>query len=191
MSTFNVYFRYGYDHILNLAALDHILFIIAIMAVYQLRNWLKIVIAISLFTVGHSIALTLAVFEVVHIDKKLVEFLIPLTIVITALFNLTRIGQNQNSRSKYWLALLFGLIHGLGFSNYYQMLILGEKGYASTLLPFNLGVEVAQIVVMFCIMILMAIFQNIFNRKVRDWNLFVSGTAFGLAAMMCFTSWPF
>lgn len=191
MSAFNTYLRLGYEHIVNLAALDHIVFIIALTAVYQPKNWLKIIMAITFFTLGHSITLTLSAFDLVKFDKKLIEFLIPVTIGITALFNLTKAGQDQNTKSKYWIAGVFGLIHGLGFANYYSMLTLGETKYWSALLPFNLGVELGQLLIVAIILVVMVIFQMMLNAKSQSWNLFFSGTAFGLAALFCFENWPF
>ena len=190
MNSFNNYLRLGYEHITNLSALDHILFIIVLMAVYQPKHWLKIIVAISLFTVGHSISLTVSALDILSVDKSLIEFLIPLTIVVTALFNMTKAGQDPRSKSKNWLATIFGLIHGLGFSNYYEMLVMGEGDYWSALLPFNLGVELGQLAVVFITLIIMIIFQSILHTKSRDWNLFISGAGFGLALIMCIENWP-
>lgn len=191
MSSFNTYLRLGYEHIVNTAALDHIVFIIALTAVYQPKNWLRIIVAVTFFTLGHSLTLTLSAFDLVKFDKKLIEFLIPVTIALTALFNLTKAGQDQTSKSKYWIAVVFGLIHGLGFANYYGMLTLGETKYWSALLPFNLGVELGQLLIVFIILILMVIFQMILNAKNQSWNLFFSGGAFALAFFFCLQNWPF
>jgi hypothetical protein len=191
MHPFTNYLRLGYEHIISLAALDHIIFLIALMAIYQTKNWLKIVIAVSFFTIGHSITLSLGALEMVKIDQGLIEFMIPLTIVITALLNLSKFGQNQNSNFKYWISLFFGLIHGLGFSNYYDMLVMGESNYWQALLPFNLGIEIAQLVVVAVMLFIMSVYSFILNKKIRDWNLFISGGAFGLAVIMCIENWPF
>jgi hypothetical protein len=191
MHPFTNYLRLGYEHIISLAALDHIIFLIALMAIYQTKNWLKIVIAVSFFTIGHSITLSLGALEMVKIDQGLIEFMIPLTIVITALLNLSKFGQNQKSNFKYWISLFFGLIHGLGFSNYYDMLVMGESNYWQALLPFNLGIEIAQLVVVAVMLFIMSVYSFILNKKIRDWNLFISGGAFGLAVIMCIENWPF
>ena len=191
MSQFGNYLRLGYEHIISFAALDHILFIIALMAVFQSKNWLRIVYAVTFFTLGHSLTLSLGALQVVKVDKGLIEFLIPVTIVLTALFNLTKPGQNQKASSKYWIAGVFGLIHGLGFSNYYQMLVMGEVNYWEALIPFNLGVELAQLLVVLVVILVMSSFTFILNKKPRDWNLFVSGAAFGLSFVMCVENWPF
>jgi hypothetical protein len=191
MGSFNNYLRLGYEHIVDLNGLDHIVFILALMAAFQPKHWLKIIIAVSLFTLGHSLTLSLAAFDLVEVDKKLIEFAIPVTIIFTALFNLTSAGQRDRPRAKYWIAGIFGMIHGLGFANYYNMLTLGETTYWSALLPFNLGVELGQLLVVAIFLLAMVIFQLIFNVRHQSWNLFFSGGAFTLATIMCLESWPF
>lgn len=191
MQTFSNYLRLGYEHIMSTDALDHILFVIVLMAVYQTRNWLRIVAAITFFTIGHSITLSLGAFDIVSIDKGLIEFLIPLTILLTALYNISKPGQNQNNQNKAWIAGIFGLIHGLGFSNYYDMLVMGETNYWQALLPFNLGIELAQLLLVAIMLVLMGVYTFLLNRKIRDWNFFVSGAGFGLAFVMCLETWPF
>lgn len=190
MSPFNTYLRLGYEHIVNLSALDHVLFIVVLIAIYQPKHWLKMLIAVSLFTLGHSISLTLSSFDIIKVDKGLIELLIPATIVVTALINLTKFGQNPASKSKYWIAILFGIIHGFGFSNYYEMLVLGENKYWSALLPFNLGIELGQLLVFVAFLLLMFLGQSIMSFKSRDWNIFFSGAGFGLAIIMCLENWP-
>lgn len=191
MQTFSNYLRLGYEHIMSVDAIDHILFVVVLMAVYQTKNWLKIIAAVTFFTIGHSITLSMGALNIVSIDKGLIEFLIPLTILFTALFNLTKTGQNQKNRSKSWIAGVFGLIHGLGFSNYYDMLVMGDTNYWQALLPFNLGIELAQLLIVAVMLILMGIYNFLLNRKIRDWNFFISGAAFGLSFFMCLETWPF
>jgi hypothetical protein len=191
MHSFSSYLRLGYEHIMSVQALDHILFVVVLMAVYQTRSWLRIIAAVTFFTIGHSITLSLGALDVLSIDKGLVEFLIPFTILLTALFNLTRAGQNQKSQTKAWIAGVFGLIHGLGFSNYYDMLVMGEQTYWEALLPFNLGIELAQLLLVAITLVFMGVYNFMLNRKIRDWNLFISGAGFGLAFWMCLENWPF
>ena len=147
MSSFNSYLQLGFEHILNIEALDHVIFIIVLLAAHRPRQWLKMLIAVSLFGIGHSLSLTMASFDMVSIDSELIEFLIPLTILFTAILNLSKFGPNPESKGKYWISILFGIIHGLGFSNYYEMLVMGENKYWSALLPFNLGIELGQILI--------------------------------------------
>lgn len=191
MQTFSTYLRLGYEHIMSVQAMDHILFVVVLMAVYQSRNWLRVVTAVTFFTIGHSLTLSLGALDVIKIDKGIIEFLIPLTILLTALYNLTKSGQNQNNKSKVWIAGVFGLIHGLGFSNYYDMLVMGDSNYWQAILPFNLGIELAQLLLVAITLLVMGIYSFMLNRKIRDWNLFVSGAGFGLALIMCLENWPF
>lgn len=191
MQTFSNYLRLGYEHIISFEALDHILFVVVLMAVYEVRNWLKVVTAVTFFTIGHSITLSLGALNAVSVDKAFIEFLIPLTILLTALFNITKRGQNQKNKSKAWIAGVFGLIHGLGFSNYYDMLVMGDTNYWQALLPFNLGIELAQLLLVLILLALMGVYNFLLNRKIRDWNFFISGAGFGLAFIMCLENWPF
>ena len=191
MGSFNNYLRLGYEHIVNFNGLDHIIFILALMAAFQPKHWLKILIAATLFTLGHSLTLSLSAFDMVEVDKQLIEFAIPVTIMFTALFNLTKAGQKDKPRAKYWIAGIFGMIHGLGFANYYNMLTLGETKYWSALLPFNLGVELGQLLAVAIILLAMVIAQLIFNVRHQSWNLFFSGGAFAIASVMSIENWPF
>src|SRR6187551_1859470 len=129
MSEFQVYFQEGREHILDWKfGYDHILFVIALSALYLLRDWKKVLILVTAFTIGHSVTLALAALDIIPVNEKLVEFLIPTTIFITAASNLFKneetIGQ-RNFHINYAYGLLFGLIHGMGFSNYFRT-ILGK-----------------------------------------------------------------
>ncbi len=190
MSSFNSYLQLGFEHILNIEALDHVIFIIVLLAAHRPRQWLKMLIAVSLFGIGHSLSLTMASFDMVSIDSELIEFLIPLTILFTAILNLSKFGPNPESKGKYWISILFGIIHGLGFSNYYEMLVMGENKYWSALLPFNLGIELGQILIFAIFLIVMFFGQVLMNIKNRDWNIFFSGLGFGLALVMMIKNLP-
>ena len=190
MSSFNSYLQLGFEHILNIEALDHVIFIIVLLAAHRPRQWLKMLIAVSLFGIGHSLSLTMASFDMVSIDSELIEFLIPLTILFTAILNLSKFGPNPESKGKYWISILFGIIHGLGFSNYYEMLVMGENKYWSALLPFPLGIELGQILIFAIFLIVMFFGQVLMNIKNRDWNIFFSGLGFGLALVMMIKNLP-
>ncbi len=191
MGSFNTYLRLGFDHITAFAAIDHMLFLLALIAIYQPKNWLKVFWAISIFTLAHSISLIVSAFDIFTVDKALIEFLIPVTIAFTSLFNLSSAGQNQNSKMKYWLSLVFGLIHGFGFSNYYSILVTDESNFWQALLPFNLGVELGQLVIVAIILFLIILFQNLLRIKRRDWILIMSGVSLGISLLMCLENWPF
>jgi hypothetical protein len=188
MGTFNFYLSLGFHHILDLAAQDHIVFLIALCAIYHSKQWRVILILITAFTIGHSITLALAASDIIRINKNLVEMLIPVTILLTALHNVLRKKQLEQSAAKdnYLMALVFGFIHGMGFSNVLKsMLMPGEEDkFLQQLLAFNVGVEFGQIVIVGIILIITYVALNILRLQHRDWNLFVSGAAAGAAMIM-------
>jgi len=179
---FQTYFELGFDHILDLQGYDHILFVIALCAVYTLKQWRQILILVTAFTIGHSLTLILAGLELISIPADVIEFLIPLTILITAIFNIVKGAPTEKIiRWNYILALSFGLIHGLGFSNYFKALIGKEENIVGILFPFNLGVELGQLVIVAGTLFAGFLFMNLLKTKQRDWNLIVSGAAAGIA----------
>jgi uncharacterized membrane protein len=182
---FPIYFKLGFDHILDVHGFDHILFVIALCAVYQYTEWKKILVLVTAFTIGHSLTLALSALHIVSIDADLVEFLIPLTILITAIFNILP-ARNTKSISqkinvKYLLALVFGLVHGLGFSNYFKALLGKEESIIEPLFAFNIGVELGQIIIVFCTVLIGYVLINWCKAQQRDWTTFVSGAAAGIA----------
>lgn len=182
---FQTYSTLGFDHILDINAYDHILFIIALSAVYYVKDWKKILVLVTAFTIGHSVTLALSALKIVVFSPDVIEFLIPLTIFVTALMNvLLDHDSNKMVRLNYFLALFFGFIHGLGISNYFKALLGAEDSIVGPLLSFNLGVELAQIIVVAVTVLLGYLVVDIFKAKHRDWNLFVSGAAAGVALML-------
>ena len=184
MPSFPLYLQLGFEHISNLAGYDHILFLIALCAVYTVREWRRVVILVTAFTVGHSVTLALAAFGTLVIPSSIVEFLIPTTILLTAVHNVMSRGAGSPSRfvtGPYLMALFFGFIHGMGFSNYFRALLMGDDAIVLPLLGFNLGIEVGQLLVVLVIVGVAFVFMNVIGVKHREWNLFVSGAAAGLA----------
>jgi len=138
MQDFIFYLKLGWEHIISLDALDHQLFILALIAVYAYNDFKKILILVTAFTIGHSITLALSSLDILRVPSKWVEFLIPLTIVITALDNILMKGkQNNLMKVNYYLALIFGLIHGMGFANTARMMIAKEQSLFVPLLGFE------------------------------------------------------
>lgn len=189
-----MYLNLGLHHIADLKAYDHILFIITLCAVYRLHDWRKILILITAFTVGHTVTLILATLNLISISSAWVEFLIPITILITAIAN---IFQRKQSFShglhtfKYIAATFFGLIHGLGFSNYLRSLLGLEKKLTGPLFSFNLGIEFGQIIIVSCFLVTGYIFINFLKTKPREWNLFFSGVGVGISLILIFERIPF
>ncbi len=184
MSQFWLYFRLGLEHVLDWQAYDHILFLVVLVAAYGFNSWKKIVGLVTLFTIGHTLALFLSVYEIVRVDSNWVELLIPITIVITAIYNILtakRKEPNNNLNLLYFTTVFFGLIHGLGFSSYFKMVAASNtNSLFLPLIEFALGIETAQIIVVLIVMILGAITQNIFSVSRRDWILVISSIVIGI-----------
>lgn len=183
MSQFWLYFRLGLEHVLDWQAYDHILFLIVLVAAYSFISWKKIVWLVTLFTLGHTLALFLSVYGIVKVDPAWVELLIPVTIIVTALYNILNAGRKERSKNAnllYFTTIFFGLIHGLGFSSYFKMVASNTDNYFLPLIEFALGIETAQIIVVLGIMILAFIAQNIFQVSKRDWVLVVSSIVLGI-----------
>ncbi|HUR65345.1 MAG TPA: HupE/UreJ family protein [Chitinophagaceae bacterium] len=185
MQDLGFYFKLGWEHIISKEALDHQLFIAALVAIYLLKDWKQVLILVTAFTIGHSLTLALSVFDVIRINSKWVEFLIPLTIVITAITNLFQKKFTPRSiRINYFLALFFGLIHGMGFANSIRFMMASDQNIGWSLLGFNLGLEVGQIIVVVLLLLLAFVVVNILKVNRRDWVLFLSAAVFGLAFKM-------
>lgn len=185
MTSFELYFKLGLQHILDLQGFDHILFVLALCAVYVVRDWAKILILVTAFTIGHSLTLALATFNVIQVRSDLIEFLIPVTIAITAVLTLfkPKPSSGKGIQLNYFLALFFGLIHGLGFSNYLRSLLGKEASIWQPLLAFNIGLEVGQIVIVAAFLLVTSLVHLMgMNRK--EWTLIVSAFVLGIACMM-------
>ena len=182
---FPVYFKLGLEHILNISAYDHILFLVALCAMYASTEWKKILILVTAFTIGHSITLALSSLGIITLNTKLVEILIPFTIFITAVGNLlAKPNPKQLWNANYFLALFFGFVHGMGFSNYFKALLGHEANIITPLLGFNLGVEVGQLCIVLIIMLLNYLVVGIGKVKQQQWKIMVSILAAILSAYM-------
>jgi len=186
MNQFQLYFKLGLQHILDLQGFDHILFIVALCAIYLLRDWKKILILVTAFTIGHSITLALATMQLVRINSELIEFLIPVTIAITAFFNVVKPkpSNGRGIQANYLFALFFGLIHGLGFSNYLRSLLGRENSLFEPLLAFNLGLEVGQLVIVTIFLLISSILVGMFGTNRKEFTLVISATVLGMSLMM-------
>lgn len=187
MDSFLFFLKEGLFHVLDWNAYDHILFLIALAVVYDFRNWKKVLWLITLFTIGHTISLLLATYKIVAVNSSWIEFLIPVTILITALFNIfyaRNTTKNTKTNTNLFFALFFGLLHGLGFSSYFKMLIGSSSSKLIPLLEFALGIEIAQIIIVFIVLLLGFVFQTIFRFSKRDWILIISSIVIGVTIPM-------
>jgi len=186
---FNI--EYGIKHVLDINAYDHVLFLIVLAVPYIFKDWKRVLLLVSIFTLGHSLSLILATYKVVSINAKIVEFLIPITILIVAIFNIFTSGKNQKKEKIGILSLstlFFGLIHGLGFAREFKILLDDEDSKLILLLEFALGIEFAQIIIVFIILFLGFLAQTIFRFSKRDWVMVISSIVIGLVIPMILTS---
>jgi len=189
MSEFALYFVLGREHILDYAnGYDHILFVLALCAIYLVRDWKKILVLVTAFTVGHSITLALATLGMISFNIDLIEFLIPVTILITAISNLLRkeaaIESGKKIQFNYFLALTFGLIHGMGFSNYLRAILGKNENIIKQLLAFNLGLEFGQLIIVTIFMGITFVFVEIIKVPRRDWKMIISSAIAGIALIL-------
>jgi hypothetical protein len=193
MEEFQLYAKLGFDHITDLNGYDHILFIVALCAVYRPTEWRKLLILVTAFTLGHSLTLALAVLNIIQVPSELVEFLIPVTIVITALFNLRKPVKSQRSFGTltYWLAAAFGLIHGMGFSNYLRSLLGKSSDIITQLLAFNVGLEIGQLIIVTLLLTITFVVVEVAKVKHQLWSIWLSGLAAGAAVVIMSEKWYF
>lgn len=188
-STFLVWLRMGFEHIADVQGYDHILFVVSLIALYTMSDWKRILILLTAFTLGHTITLAMATLEVVKVDAGLIEFLIPLTIFITAGMNAV-MPEPRNTeiipplKWKYVMTLSFGFIHGLGFSNYLRDLLGDEESILLPLFSFNIGLEVGQITIVLITMGIGYLVLKYTRLKIRQWSLVLSTGAMGLSSFL-------
>lgn len=183
MSLFQLYLELGFKHIVNIHGYDHIVFILALCAGYEFSQLKKVLILITAFTIGHSVTLALSTLKIILIPANIIEFLIPVTILITAISNLLPRTKGKN-RTVYVIALLFGLIHGMGFSNYLKELLGKESSIIQPLFAFNIGLEIGQIFILILYFTILYLSLKLFKLKYDFWRIFISGAAFGISASL-------
>jgi HupE / UreJ protein len=191
MSDFKFYFGLGWEHIMSWGALDHLLFIAALAAIYLLKDWRQVLVLVTAFTIGHSLTLALSVLDMIRFNNKWVEFLIPCTIIITAFSNLFQKKFTAKSiRINYFLALFFGLIHGMGFANTIRFILAEDQSIGWGLFGFNVGLEAGQIVVVTILLLAAYLIVNMLKVNRRDWVIFLSAGVFSLALKIAFERLP-
>ncbi|GAB3910874.1 HupE/UreJ family protein [Larkinella knui] len=188
MSEFWAYLQLGFAHITDPGGYDHVLFIVALCAIYNLNQWKQVLILITAFTIGHSLTLALATLQLIDYSTDLIELLIPITILITAVSNFffkvpkSRFNeQPKQPKGRYSLALVFGLIHGMGFSNYLRSLLGQQSSILKPLFAFNLGLEFGQIFIVLLVLTLAFVLLELLKVRRHDWNLIISGIVAGMA----------
>jgi len=187
MNDFTFYFDLGWHHIISWNALDHILFIVALAAIYLLKDWKQVIVLVTAFTIGHSLTLALSVYDVIRVNSDWVEFLIPCTILVTAVFNFFQTGFSKRKlRLNYFLALFFGLIHGLGFANTIRFMLAKDQQIGWGLFGFNVGLEAGQILVVAIILVAGFLVVTLAGLKRNWWVWGLSFIAFVIAARLAY-----
>ena len=191
MQDFLFYLQLGWEHIISKDALDHQLFILALIAIFSFRDWKKVLILVTAFTIGHSLTLVLSALDVFRFPSDWVEFLIPCTIVFTALDNII-FSKNEKKliQLNYYLALLFGLIHGMGFANSVRMMLANEQDITLPLFGFNVGLELGQIVVVAIALFIHYIFSEVLKLSNKIWIYIISVPIFIFALKMALERIP-
>ncbi len=189
----NIWFniQYGINHVLDINAYDHVLFLIVLTVPYMFKDWKRVLLLVSMFTLGHTLSLVLAAYNVVSVNASVVEFLIPITILVVALFNVFTSGkgaQKEKVGVLFLSTLFFGLIHGLGFAREFQMLLDDNDSKLLLLLEFALGIELAQVIIVFMVLFLGYVVQTIFRFTKRDWIMVISAIVVGLVIPMILNS---
>ncbi len=201
------YLQLGFSHIADLAGYDHILFVTALCALYDMRHWRHLLWLVTAFTIGHSVTLALSTLNVIAFSSSIVEFLIPVTIALTACVNIATLhrkeeffAQEESANflqvlrgqdwTKYAMALGFGFIHGMGFSTFLKSLLGREAAITLPLLAFNVGLECGQILIVGCLLLLTFVMTRLIGLARRDWALIVSGASLGIALTLMLKNAP-
>ena len=179
----------GFEHILDMQGYDHLLFIITLCALYSIKDWKKVLILVTAFTIGHSVTLALAALDKVKVNSDLIELLIPITIFLTALYNIWSAGSKREIKigkvqANYFVALFFGLIHGMGFSNFFKALLGKAQAVVFPLFSFNIGIELGQIIIVVFFFLLYYLLSRLIPFEHKSWNLFFSGAGAGVSLIL-------
>ena len=194
MDEFWIYLKLGLTHVLDVNAYDHVLYLIALVASYTFFQWKRVIWLVTIFTIGHTLSLVLAGYDILQVNMAWVEFLIPVSIILAAIYNLTIAGRRNQNKKKvllYIVTLFFGLVHGFGFSSYFQMLASKKEQILTMLIEFALGIELAQIIVVLLVLLISFIVRRAFRVATRDWILVTSSIVIGMALPILFEKWIF
>ena len=192
LSDFWFNLKLGLFHVLDWNAYDHVLFLIVLVATCRFDKFKKVFWLVSVFTVGHTLSLCLAAYNVIEVNSAIIEFLIPVSILFTGVYNIIFYRPNSKSSSLkllYGFTLFFGLVHGFGFSSYFKLISQATDNKLLMLLEFALGVELSQLIVVMVVLAIAFIFQSIFNVSKRDWVLVASSIVIGLCIPILSETW--
>jgi len=184
MNNYSAFFTNGWEHIVDINAYDHLLFVMTLCAAFKLTQWKQVLVIITAFTIGHSVTLILSSLDIIPTNPTIIELLIPFTIMITAIANIVNYDKRakfSDAKFKYLIALIFGLIHGLAFASNFKFMLFGDD-IITPLFLFNVGIEVGQLFIVFLFMIALWLYTKVIKGEHLKWNIFISGAGFGIAA---------
>ena len=190
LQSFLKFLELGLYHILNFDGYDHILFVIIVSVPFIFKDWKRLLILISVFTLGHTLSLILGVYDIVNLNVNVTEWLIPITIFFMAVYNILTAGKSKQRRPylMYGIVLFFGLVHGLGFANAFESLVDNKENTILSILEFSIGIEIGQFIIVLVSLTLSFIFQSIFRFSNRDWVMVVSSIILGFILPLIFMS---
>ena len=183
LDDFLAHMQHGIYHVVNVNAYDHILFLIVLTLPYLFKDWKRVLLLVTIFVLGHTISLALATYDVISVSHKWIAFLIPMTILVIALYNIFTAGkktQNEKGGILFFATLFFGLIHGLGFVNTFESNINASQNKLISLLEFSVGLEIGQLIIVFIIMFIGFLCQTLFRFSKRDWVMVISAIVIGM-----------
>jgi hypothetical protein len=183
LDSFLKFLELGLYHIVNFKSYDHILFLVVLTIPYLFKDWKRLLLLVSSFTLGHTLSLLLGVYDIVNLNVNVTEWLIPFTIIVMALYNIFTSGKSSkysNPIVLFSVVLFFGFIHGLGFANAFESLVRPNESTLLSVLEFALGIELGQFIIVFCVLFFGFVGQTIFRFSVRDWVMVLSAVVIGL-----------
>ena len=186
---FNV--QYGINHVLDIKGYDHVLFLMVLAVPYVFKDWKRVFLLVSMFTLGHTLSLVLAAYGIVSVNANLVEFLIPVTILVVAIYNVFTASKKDRGTKiglLFFTTLFFGLVHGLGFAREFKMFAGQSENKLELLIEFALGIEIAQVIIVFIVLFFGFLCQTIFRFSRRDWVMVLSSIVIGLVIPMIIQS---
>jgi glucose uptake protein GlcU len=194
MENFWFYLKLGLEHVLDFSAYDHILFLSVLTIPFTLKSWKNVVILATIFTFTHCLSLALSAYKLLVVDVSVIEFLIPVTILLTAVFNLIDLKSKEEHKSYLWHGIatgFFGLIHGFGFSNYFKMLMAEETDIITPLLGFATGIELSQLVIVLSVLVLTFFMQAILKVKQTIFIIVASILVLIITITLLIATYPF
>jgi len=185
MDDIKLFIEIGLFHVIDWKAYDHVLFLTVLTAFYNFKDWKKLIWLITFFTIGHTLSLALSAYHLIFVKMEIIEFLIPLTILVTAVYNLSVVRHPPKSiRLTAFFAIIFGLIHGLGFSSYFNILVDDTDNKIMPLIEFAIGIEIAQLITVLIVIFISFMVLNVFKKTKRDWILVISSIVVGIVIPM-------